>query len=262
MSSTPKYPTFWALHRQLAQDILEAPAVDVGEWQAIKGAAQSATYELEDVSFQVPIPASVNDWAGDVKPNRAWADEHFAERVGGQPVNPPPSAERWPFKKHGHAEHVNQIGQFSHTYPERFWPKWANGIAEPRRGIRFQYGDLDDVVGMLRDRPHTRQAYLPIWFPEDTGAVHGERVPCTLGYHFMMREDRLKIVYYLRSCDFLRHFPDDVYLAGRLAMWMAEQMSVRGRVVIADRLVMHISSLHIFDGDQQILRYQLRKVTP
>jgi thymidylate synthase len=79
------------------------------------------------------------------------------------------------------------------------------------------------VIDLLRDRPTTRQAFIPIWFPEDTGAHHGERVPCTLGYHLMARDGRLKIVYYMRSCDFLRHFRDDVYMAGRLCQWVCER---------------------------------------
>ena len=30
-----------------------------------------------------------------------------------------------------------------------------------------------DVIDLLEREPFTRQAYLPIWFPEDTGAFHG-----------------------------------------------------------------------------------------
>jgi thymidylate synthase len=111
-------------------------------------------------------------------------------------------------------------------------------------GVRYEFGDLQDVVNLLNKSLHTRQAFLPIWFPEDTGVVHGERVPCTLGYHFLVREDLLNIVYYIRSCDFLRHFPDDVYMACRLAQWVADKLPVD-----VGSMVMHISSLHIFEGD-------------
>jgi hypothetical protein len=62
---------------------------------------------------------------------------------------------------------------------------------------------------MVRE-PFTRQAFLPIWYPEDTGSVHGERVPCTIGYHFIRRGDWVHVVYYIRSCDFFRHFRDDI----------------------------------------------------
>ena len=68
----------------------------------------------------------------------------------------------------------------------------------------IDYGDLDDVVTLLTNDPLTRQAFLPMWFPEDTGVVHGTRVPCSLGYHFMQRDGRLSITYYIRSCDIVR----------------------------------------------------------
>ena len=145
--------------------------------------------------------------------------------------------------------------EFAHTYPERMWPKYAGYIipGQPlvQKGIRFFYGDLEDVVNLLIKSPGTRQAFLPIWFPEDTGVVHGERVPCTLGYHFMIRNGKLQITYYMRSCDLIRHFQDDVYMAGRLAQWVRDQLNnhLHNTVYDVGELVMHIVSLHCFEGD-------------
>ena len=122
------------------------------------------------------------------------------------------------------------------------------------RGIRFTYGDLQDVVELLQMSPLTRQAYLPVWFPEDTGAHHGERVPCTLGYHFIIRGGALHIIYYIRSCDFLRHFRDDVYMAARLALWVYDRV---GAALKMGNLTMHITSLHVFEADMPVLRSRL-----
>src|SRR3546814_17811567 len=76
--------------------------------------------------------------------------------------------------------------------------------------------------------PYTRQAYLPVWFPEDTGSASGQRVPCTLGYQFLIRETPagkvLHIIYNMRSCDFMRHLADDIYMTIRLAQWMPDQL--------------------------------------
>lgn len=223
-----------------------ADEVKVGEWQAIRGdIPQGDTIELEDVSLEVRIPENIEDWQAQVQPNLPWSEEHFLERVSGIPHNPPPSHVRWPYAQANNAQHI-QEEQFSHTYPERFWPKFARRSYQIREGIRYEYGDLSDVVTLLKERPGTRQAYLPVWFPEDTGAVEGQRVPCTLGYHFLVRNKQLKIVYYIRSCDFYRHFRDDVYMAGRLAQWVAGQLDE----VIVGKLVMHISSLHIFSVER------------
>lgn len=236
-------------YRVLAGLLAEAPVVKVGEWQGIHNPdiPQAETIEVEDVSLYFEIGEAMEDLQDDVEPNLPWAEEHFQERISGVPSNPPPSHVRWPFAQRGNEEHVNSDSKFSHTYPERIWPKFAGGNEfSANFGIRYGYGDLNDVVDLLRKHPGTRQAYLPIWFPEDTGAVDGQRVPCSLGYHFMIRNGVMKVVYYIRSCDFFRHFNDDVYMAARLCQWVAEQVGVK-----PGKLVMHISSLHIFSVERE-----------
>jgi hypothetical protein len=225
--------------------LADAPDIDVGEWQAIRDdRPQTRTIETQDLSFSVPINRYRDDWAQAVNPNLPWAEDHFQERVSGAPLNPPPSHSWWPYAQKDNSEHQTDA-QFSHTYPERIWPKFALSLGI-RTGIRFEYGDLEDLVDLLGNRPGTRQGYLPIWFPEDgTAALLGERVPCTLGYHFLIRSGKLKVVYYIRSCDFYRHFRDDVYMAGRLAQWIANRVEVE-----PGNLIMHMSSLHIFSVER------------
>ena len=235
----------------------------VKKWQAqdISGRTEMMPREIFNFSLVYQIPGSWEELVEEVKPNLPWAEDHFQERVGGQPLNPPPSEKYWPFAQQGNAAHKADE-KFSHTYPERFWPKFANvgertadngrQVFVPHVGIRFGYGDLEDVIQQLINDPTTRQAYLPVWFPEDTGATSGQRVPCTLGYHFMVRGGKLLVTYYIRSCDYMRHFRDDVYMAVRLGQWVAHEISVgstQGAEVIASVLTMHIANFHVFEGD-------------
>lgn len=237
---------FAVIRDVLRSMLIDSPVVDVGEWQAVVGDTPFAhTIEAEDVSFKWSIPKTVEELQEAVKPNLPWAEEHFQERISGIPHNPPPSHVRWPFAQRSNEQHTDADERFSHTYPERIWPKYAGGSVYPRDGIRYPLGDLGDVINLLQTRPGTRRAFLPIWFPEDTGAVQNQRVPCTLGYHFMVRDGKLKIVYYIRSCDFFRHFADDVYMAARLCQYVAEATSSE-----PGNLVMHISSLHIFEAER------------
>ena len=246
---------FEGAYNYFAKRLRQAPLVDTGEWQAIRGdIPQAKTREVTDVILEWRIPGSVPGLQQQVKPNLPWAEEHFAERVSGIPYNPPPSHVNWPFAQKSNDEH-RKAEKFSHTYPERFWPRFTKQVVDQtgmrdHLGIRYRYGDLDDVVNLLQKSPYTRQAYLPVWFPEDTGAHHGERVPCTLGYHFLHRGDNLSCRYFIRSCDFLRHFRDDVYLAARLTQWIANEVGTA-----PGKLVMVIGSLHIFDGEQETLDY-------
>lgn len=157
--------------------------------------------------------------------------------------------------------------RFDHTYAERMWPNGLEGGSVPLKGIRFGYGDAMDVVMHLAKHPQSRQAYLPIWFPEDTGKTD-VRVPCTLGYHFIQRYGYLHCVYYIRSCDLYRHFRDDVYLTVRLQLWVLEQLRRNTLPEYFDKdhivsnpwdkvkpgtFTMHITSLHCFVNDCQRL---------
>lgn len=269
---------FKHIFTQMQDDLIEAKSVDVGEWQSIH--KPMLMHELRNVSMSMPLPESAEELADITGAHLPWAEDHFKERVGGEPLNPSPSEAWWPFaqKKANstNGEHKSEGEAFSHTYPERMWPRMANantrvtedlkvpGVYEDHimHGIRFDYGDLDDVVDQLVRSPMTRQAYLPIWFPEDTGAVHLKRVPCTLGYHFAIRDGKLDITYYMRSTDLLRHFQDDIYLAGRLAQWVANEATMRAGAegspdeLEVGELIFHTANLHIFEADLPMINYR------
>jgi len=181
-----------------------------------------------------------------IGPDLPWADDHFAERISGQPLNPPPSEEWWPHAPQGNATFKDK-GIFSHTYPERFWPKEAG---DKPRGIRYPIGDYADFVNLLAREPYTRQAYFPIWHPEDTGNVQGVRTPCTLGYHLLLTGSECDITYYIRSCDLLRHFRNDIYFAVRfLVETMNRLRNGPWSTAKPGTFRMHISSLHCFRND-------------
>lgn len=255
----------------IGSDLLNARLVNTGHWQGLKDVPQTQTRELQNIVIDYQIPNSNKQLIEDVQPNLPWAEDHFQERVGGVPLNPGVQYKNWPWHR-GNVEAHQTETKFSHTYMERFWPKNASPMwnevgcqTDAAYGIRYNYGDLNDVVALLAREPYTRQAVLPVFFPEDTGAHHGGRIPCTLYYHFMLREGRLNINYSIRSCDFLRHFRDDIYMAARLCQWMLDQLSTG---VAEDTskvwnplmypkpgvLTMMIHSLHIFEGDLPKMR--------
>lgn len=235
--------------------------VKTERWQGIE--APDDMLEVMNHSFQMFIPETIEGLVEDIRPNLPWADDHFDERVSEIPLNPPPSNEWWPFNQNKNSEFKKEE-KFSHTYPERIWPKKApinNSTGkltkQVLKGIRYEYGDFNDVLDLLEREPFTRQAFLPIWFPEDTGAHHKERVPCTIGYHFMRRGDRLHISYFIRSCDIMRHFRDDIYLACRKVFWVMDQLKQRSpewENVLPGYYAMHIVSLHCFNSQRGLLR--------
>lgn len=239
----------------------QSEVVSTERWQGVSTARRPdlETRELLNVTVSCDLRGleSLDHWRADIKPNLPWADDHFLERVSRVPLNPPPSWAWWPWA--GSAEKFLADKQFNHTYPERYWPRFAGegdarlGPIQPRQGIRYTYGDLDGVLDLLTAEPHTRQAYLPIFFPEDTGLKPDNgRKPCTLGYHFIMRGQALHVYYPMRSCDFVRHYADDVYLTVRLLLWVLSELRTRDSQwdgVEAGSLTMHMVSCHVFIND-------------
>jgi hypothetical protein len=277
-----KYGSFsevlsWTRHHLHKDSIIVHP----DRWQGmdISSKPEMATQEVQHVSFSVPLRSeSLQPYREDIMPNLPWADYHFKERVCGYPINPGVEWANWPGGKSA-ARFLDGDGKFNHNYMERYWPKLAGKPREasltaddweakfmdeqqawpdmilPHSGIKYLYGDLADVIKLMADDPYTRQAYLPIWFPEDTGGG-AKRAPCTLGYHFMMRQHKLDIVYYIRSCDYVRHFRDDMYLTVRLLLWVLDELrkvDEEWHKVTPGSFHMHISSLHVFRNDYMSL---------
>lgn len=240
-SMTPSKSQQFLAEKMMAHTV----PVERSSWQGTS--APSPAHELRNAVLEWAVPDSISQWQDMCLCDTSWAEEHFQERVSGTPLNPTPSYVRWPWHSQQEAERfIREGGKFDHTYPERFWPQRS------LRGDDFgiDQGDLDCVVSLLKRDTWTRQAYLPVWFPEDTGAIHGQRVPCTLGYHFIRNGPQLDANYFLRSCDLTRHYLNDVYLAGRLLQWVTDGAQNKEGLPYPGTLTLFISNLHLFTQDK------------
>ena len=265
----------------LKEEFKRTTPIARAKWQSIDVSSkpEMAVHELRNVAISVPLHGEDLDrYRADILPNLPWADNHFEERVCGQPINPGVEWANWPFAKS--ADTFREGGLFNHNYMERYWPKWAGLLSHPtktavdffhpeinatpwelegtpaRRGIRHEYGDLVDMCNKLLRNPTTRQAVLPIYFPEDTG--HDERQPCTLLYQFVMNPDTktMDVFYPMRSCDYIRHWRDDVYLTVRLLLWVLNWLRERDaewKNVRPGEFCMFITNLHIFRNDWSMI---------
>jgi|SRR4051812_4297189 len=279
-----KFEGFTEVYTELREKLVqEAEIVHSRRWQGaeIANNPMMATFELQHIHFEVDLGGmeDILIYQQDIQPELPWAEDHFLERVAGYPMNPGTHWANWSHNdKAGAASFLDDRGKFNHNYMERYWPKFAgavekptesdvdwrtrfkhdfqakNGI-KPNHGIMYEYGDIKDVIALLVSDPYTRQAYLPVWFPEDTGGG-AKRTPCTIGYHFLMREGKLDINYHIRSCDFHKHFLNDLYLTVRLLLWVLDRCRVSDpswQDVRPGKFVMQIGSLHVFRGDWEKL---------
>ena len=245
----PDFQDFIRVKSTLGSILMDTPLERREKWQQLEvGESDNhLTHELSNVVISMDrIPQSLTFTQLMIGPDLPWAEDHFQERVGGEPINPGKAHAYWPY----HGESINLTlrqmesrGEYyDHNYMERMWCKGLANFG----GYRFEVGDLGSVIQLLQSEPTTRQAYLPIWFPEDTGVRSGQRVPCTLGYHFIKTGGRLHLSYFLRACEWYRHFTNDVYLAVRLLQHVSKMTEIH-----PGSYTMHISNLHLFKGDER-----------
>ena len=228
-----------------------AEPIHTEKWQGldIKERPEAEMREQLFAKLYMTIPEDLEKLKDLCQPNLPWADDHFEqERISGEPINPGKTWEYWPWASSAN-KFRDKGEQFNHSYAERYWPKLANqtpggrlknvnGNLHALHGIREPYGDLNDVVFLLKREPYTRQAYLPMFFPEDTGAIHGGRIPCSIGYHFIQRNGFLHVV----------------YLTSRLLLWVLDQVREEHPDMKPGVLDMRMTSLHCFINDFKIMQ--------
>lgn len=214
-------------------------------WQSRK--VKDHFYEMENFFWKIDVSGWDNEkFIEELNPQKDWCEEHFLERVGGNPVNPPPSHNKWNIKTQ---EYMMDGNKFSHTYPERFWPK-----SLIHKGIRFNTADYDTLKEILKKDLHTRQAFLPIFFNEDlTASLEDQRVPCTIGYYFYYSNDKLNCNYVIRSIDVIRHLSNDLYLTFLLLQDLSNRIGVnKGNITLM------AFNIHCFENDGYILKKRMK----
>lgn len=122
-------------------------------------------------------------------------------------------------------------GKFSYSYSERMFDQSYKIISE------------------LKKNKESRQCIVPIYKKEDNLKWGGkERVPCSMYYHFLIRNisgiDRLFLIYTMRASDFYTHFPIDIWLAVEYGKWIGGNLGVS-----LYSFTHFIDSLHAFKKD-------------
>lgn len=183
----------------------------------VKGNPDYETKELQNYSYCL-LNAKSQDIPGVTQP---WADAEFEERVtdpwerdwegkrilfqAPEFINP---GEAWKLREEVWSEYMHD-GKLAYTYNELLWNN----------------DQLTKIMNRLKEDPDSRQLWISLWNPDkDPDFLGGvSRVPCSLGYGLQVRDGKLNLHYVMRSCDFVTHFRNDVYLAIRFLEWVAEK---------------------------------------
>jgi len=212
-------------------------------WQSIGINEENPLVEITNIFVNF---GSSNNIMEDTDPSLPWSENHFQERICGEPINPGKEYKNWPFyDKFDNDKLFRQGGKFSHNYMERYW-------CSDLKGRRYDYGDLDDIIDRLKENVNTRQAYFTVWHPEDQ-SNNNVRVPCSLGYWFYQEKGKLDCTYHIRSCDAVRHLRNDIYMTYRLLQHVCSKINIE-----PGELRMWIGSLHCFKSDLYYIKKYVR----
>jgi thymidylate synthase len=228
------------------------------KWQAID--PFDDMHETINGYYQAQMPEDIEGISKETKADLPWAENHFKERINPNcNHNPGYEYQNWPYYKvntkdndskfRGEKKDSEEETFFSHTYMERFWPN-KELIGTGKMGYNF--GNFADLIDRLKDDPGSRQAFYAIWHPQDSNN-DGVRLPCTIGYHFLIRNNKLHITYLIRSCDIFRHFKNDIYMTVRLAQYVRDQVDPN---IEMGTLSMWIGSLHCWNAEKGMLSHK------
>lgn len=224
------YSSFDEAFNEIKRDLAELSVevrLETMQDKYIEGDPDYYTKELTNYMFQVLKP----EYLEVPNINVDWVKQEWLDRVAGD-LNP---GLAWKVREDLWKQFIESqktanglVKKFSYTYSERMGGQ-----------------HIDKIVAELKERPHSRQLFLPVWSRTTDEDRRGDRrVPCSLGYWFVQREGRLHITYLMRSADFITHFPNDVCLATMLLHHVAQQSNLE-----VGTYTHWIGSLHAYAKD-------------
>lgn len=232
------YTNWEEAHEEVLRDLVEM-GIQVKpktmQDKVVTGNPDYETKELQNYCYTL-LDAKSSEITGVTQP---WATAEFRERVfdpytraHGYPVRLPEyinPGNAYKLRENVWDEFLHN-GKFGYTYNELLW----------------RNDQVTKVLNALYNDPDSRQLWISLWSPDrDPDRLGGiSRVPCSLGYGLQVREGKLNLHYVMRSCDFVTHFTNDVYLAIKFLEWVAEKANYP-----VGNFTHTIFSLHIYKKD-------------
>lgn len=206
--------------------------------QKLEGADQN-TKELMGVSFTISKPTLGKDemlqyvFPKEWEKIKNYCEQEFKDRTCGEALNPGNSYKIRLDLWQKFLVKDSEVTKFDYTYPERF----------------VRCDQIQNAVNSLRDDIHSRRSLIQIFQADlDSHLTSGfeSRVPCSVDYQLLIRNNRLYCVYHMRSSDFYGHFPIDIYLTSKLMEYFVEQLLPTYPDLKVGSLLFFSGSLHAY----------------
>lgn len=127
-------------------------------------------------------------------------------------------------------------------------PNFAQ-FAEDDATFHGNYGaragnQLRSIYRKLKDDPSTRQAVMALWNPTYDNIANKRDYPCTLGFQFLIRDDKLNVITTMRSNDVWWGLAYDLFQFSQLQLTLARALNTG-----VGHLIHQPGSLHIYEKD-------------
>jgi len=124
-----------------------------------------------------------------------------------------------------------------------FWGSWANDdgsvdVDYARLLHNFNgRNQLKDLIRGIKQNPHSRKHVISLWDPSSSA----KQVPCVLSYQFIVRGNKLHLIWTQRSADVMVGLASDMFSA-----WLFNQVLARTVGLEAGTVTMNIADAHIY----------------
>lgn len=193
--------------------------------------------ELMGVAFKIDKPILNRDEAieyvfgEESKKIIQYCKQEIKDRCCGKPLNPGRS---YKIREDMWNKFLEKDHKFSYQYAERLWTD----------------NQFKTVIDILKKDSGTRQAVLSVWNPnldmKEEKLGGGNRIPCSLNYQFMIRNNRLHCIYSMRSNSAIEHCPIDLYCATGLMEFITKNLKNEYPELKVGSLTYVCGSLHAF----------------
>jgi thymidylate synthase len=222
------YSNCYELMSEMTRDVLEMGIITHSKSMQHIRVDNDPNYDTKEIIQYSYCLTSIDksEYLFNDKESKIWVSRELMERL--YSLDNPGNA--WKLRESLWKKLMNSNGKFDYTYGERI----------------NEVDAVTQIIELLKENPDSRQAILSIWDRNiDIYRVNGKaRVPCSVYYQFLLRGDRLNIIYNQRSADVYTHIGNDIWLAFMLMKHVAECVGVG-----TGFLYHNIGSLHSYRKD-------------
>lgn len=143
-----------------------------------------------------------------------------------------------------HMEGRNDLKMIQYYAPSYYKYSDDGKILNGAYGPRIKRS-LMKIVETLKKDPDSRRAVVPIYWKEDA-VLDSNDIPCTIGFQFLIRNNKLDMIVNMRSNDIFLGFPYDIF---NFTMW---QEYVACKLNIDIGTYTHIANnLHFYEENRE-----------